>query len=359
MIISFVETEAADERYFAEALREHDLHFVDSLDAVRPDTELLSTFIYSRVDPEFLHGHPLLRLVTTRSARFDHIDTMACRVRGITVCNVPDYNTIGVAEHTFTLLLALARQLPKIFAPNKMYRSFSFEATRGFNLQGKTFGIIGTGRIGLRVIRIARAFQMKVVAYDTAPQPLMSELFGFEYCPFERVLAEADILSLHIPINSDTHRLLNRRTLGFCKRGVILLNTSRGALIDTDALSEGLDSGAIGGAGLDVLDAELSFPQEPINIIREQIIEHLADTEEGTPPTPRHNIHRVAEIQRLMRNSSIMHRDNVIFTPHIGFNSREVVAELNRTTLENITLFLRGRPHNEVDYFAPKMAPEL
>jgi len=342
MRIYFTETEPSEQEFFRRELEEHDLSFVASLAEVGEDAEILSPFIYSRVSAEFLETHPRLRLVASRSSGHDHINLLACRERGVSVSIVPSYGDNTVAEHTFALLLAVSRRL-RLSMNTHEGNHFTYETLRGFDLKGRTLGVIGSGRIGLHVIRIARAFGMRVLAYDLNPNRFMSEILGFEYHPLDALLENADILTLHIPLMAGTYHLLNRETLARCRRGVIVINTARGALIDTEALIEALETGQVGGAGLDVLEEEQVLHKESLHIISEQIVRRL---QSGVAPEELRasDPERVGELQRLMRNAKLIARPDVVFTPHTAFNSLEAVARINRTTLGNIRAFLEGHP---------------
>lgn len=346
MQIVFVETEPSEVEYFREELREHDVRFVGALDEVGAEVEVLSVFIYSRIDAAFLEAHPALQFIATRSSGIDHIDLAACEARGVDVSFVRSYGENTVAEHTFALMLSLSRRIRASLEANQK-RKFSYEAIRGFDLEKKTLGVIGTGRIGMHTIRIAKAFDMCVLAYDIVEKPLVAAVRGFEYAPLDDVLAAADILTLHIPLVPATHHLLDRAAFAKCKRGVLVINTSRGALIETEALVEALDSGIVGAAGLDVLEEERVMQREALNLIGDQIISKLQSgltSHELRVQNPA----RIQELTGLMRNQQLISRENVVFTPHTAFNSVEAVARIGRTTVENIRGFLEGAPRNTV-----------
>ncbi len=345
MIIDLLETEPNEEAFFNEHLAAHTLRYPSDPAEVGADSEILSTFIYTKVDAAFLDAHPKLRLVSTRSTGVDHIDLAACRERGVTVSMVPSYGDNTVAEHAFGLILALSRRLRDSMQASQA-DAFSYESIRGFDLHGKTIGIVGSGRIGLHAIRIAKAFNMRVLAYDLRPQYFMGEILGFEYLPLSQLLPQCDLVSLHLPLIPDTFHLLNRATFAQCKRGVIIINTARGGLIDTEALIEALDSGQVGGAGLDVLEDERVLQRETMHIISDQIINRL---QSGAPPGELRasDPERIGELRRLMRNAELIGRSNVVFTPHVAFNSVEAVARINQTTKENILSFIAGEPLND------------
>ncbi len=345
MRIYFTETESASEAFFREQLTEHDLQFVAELADVPADAEVLSVSFYSEINEAFLEQHPKLRFIATRSSGYDHIDLPACRARNITVSSVRSYGEISVAEHTFALILALARRLREALSLKRSGR-FSFEEMRGFDLYGKTIGVIGTGRIGLHVIRLARSFGMEVLAYDTKPSELIAGLLGFTYVPFETLIERSHIITLHVPLTPATLYLINRETLAKCQPGALIINTSRGRVIDTEALLEALDSGAIGGAGLDVLEDERVFQRDAIQMIRDQIVQHLQESSISPEEWHVRNPHRLEEIQALGRNERLLAMPNVVFTPHTAFNSYEAVRRIDQVTTENLKAFLSGAPIN-------------
>ncbi|MFL6516085.1 MAG: NAD(P)-dependent oxidoreductase [Chthoniobacterales bacterium] len=347
MDVYFTETEPESEQFF----EEHQVGFV-GLDEIPSDAECISVFIGSRVTKEVLTQLPKLRFVTTRSTGLDHIDVAACAQRGVIVSYVPNYGENTVAEHSFALLLAISRKIRPALTMERG-GTFSFEGLRGFDLKDKTIGVVGAGRIGLHVIRIAKAFGMNVLAHDVNCPDLLAEVLGFEYVSFDELLQRSDIISLHAPLTGKTVHMLNRQTLSRCRKGVIILNTARGALIETEALLEALDSGAVGGAGLDVLEDERLFRDNASKLVADQIV---ADLQRVSSPEESHmrNPGRLAEIQRLTANDSLLRRLNVVFTPHIAFNSAEAVLRICQVTVENIRGFAAGKPIN----VAPARAAE-
>jgi D-lactate dehydrogenase len=188
---------------------------------------------------------------------------------------------------------------------------------------------------------------MNVIAHDINRAELIAEVLGFEYVSFDDLLQRSDIISLHAPLLPATVHMINRETLSKCRPGVIILNTARGALIDTDALIEALDSGGVGGVGLDVLEDERLFRTDASRIVAEQIV---ADLQRVSSPEETHmrNPQRLAELQRLTANEALLSRPNVIFTPHIAFNSIEAVRRIDEVTVQNILAFAAGKPINVV-----------
>ena len=300
-----------------------------SLDLLKEiqNCEILSIFIYSKITKEHLRQLPKLRLIATRSTGFDHIDLKACKGKDIKVANVPHYGENTVAEHTFALILSLSRNIHKAFI-RTTHVDFSLEGLQGFDLKGKTLGIIGTGRIGLHVIRMAKGFGMKILAYDVKEDSFLSEVLDFEYVPLNTLLTSSDIISLHCPYNEKTHHLISRERIKLIKKGALLINTARGGLVDTHALTEALDSGILGGAGLDVLEQEEMIKEE-----KELLSKNYPE----------------AKLRLLVQNHILLHRENVVITPHMAFNSREAFDRILETTLSNIESFVRGTPQNLVN----------
>lgn len=347
MIIYFVETEDAEQEFFTAGLPDDDLRYVDSLDEVGADAEGLAPLFYTQITASFLDAHPSLHFIASRSTAHDNIDIAACRQRQIQVATAPNYGDNTVAEHTFALILALSRRLRESMEA-KESSHFTYESVRGFELKNKTLGVIGSGRVGLHVIRIAKAFGMQVVAYDLKPQLLMAEILGFEYRGMDELFSESDIITLHIPLLPNTHHLLDREAFAKCKHGVVVINTARGALIDTDALVEMLDNGTVRGVGLDVLEEERVLQKETMNIIGDQIVSRLQAGSAAHKVQPS-NPERIREIQGLICNTELIARPNVVFTPHVAFNSVEALERINVATLQNLKAFIAGDAINLVE----------
>jgi D-lactate dehydrogenase len=336
MKIAFFETSADDEVYLKSRLgQEHELYFTKetlsraTLDLAK-DCECISVFIYSPVTEDLLQELPALRFITTRSTGFDHIDMIACEKRGISVANVPHYGENTVAEHTFALILALSRNVHKSYTRG-LKGDFSIEGLIGFDLKDKTLGVIGTGRIGLHVIRIAKGFGMHVIAHDTNHDIFLSEILHYRYAPLVEVLSQSDIVTLHVPYNTATHHLINRDTLQEIKQGALIINTSRGGIVDNDALIDALDAKRISGVGLDVLEGEESIKEE------NQCVQSHDDC-------------NPAKARQLKQNHALLSRDNVVFTPHIGFYSGEALRRILDTTIHNITTFAHDESAPQVNH---------
>lgn len=290
------------------------------------DAEVVSVFVHSKVTRAAIEKMPRLKLIATQSTGFDHIDLEVCREKNIAVSNVPHYGENTVAEHTFALILALSRNVHKSYVRTTQ-GDFSIEGLKGFDLKDKTLGVIGTGRIGLHVIRIAKGFGMHVLAYDVRQDNFLAEVLHFQYAPFEEVLGKSDIISLHTPYSESTHHLINENSIEKIKHGALLINTARGGLIDNKALIKALDRKILAGAALDVLEGEELIMDEKQLLYDNQANEKL---------------------QELAKNHILLSRDNVVFTPHIAFYSQEALERILRTTVENIESFAAGRPINSV-----------
>jgi D-lactate dehydrogenase len=296
----------------------------DRSPAAPANCDAVSVFVYCGINRQVMESMPSLKLIATRSTGTDHIDLAAARERGITVCNVPEYGANTVAEHTFGLILGLSRRI--FLAHDRVSGGdFRLAGLQGFDLKGKTLGVVGAGAIGLHVIRIARALSMEVLAYDVKESALLAEVLGFRYAPLAEVFAQSEVISLHAPLAPATRHLINRESLATMKRGVLIVNTARGELIDTEALVEALDSGQVGGAGLDVFEGEQAVKEESILLRGER-----------EPP------------RELRPLRSLLERDNVIITPHMGFYSEEALRRILDTTIENILAFAEGAPQNVV-----------
>jgi len=330
-IALFEVSESHDRESLERALAGHDLVFdphplmEETADAAR-GAEAVSVFIHSSVSAAVLERLPALRFVATRSTGFDHVDLEACAARGIAVSNVPHYGENTVAEHAFALILNLARKVHQAWLRTRA-GDFSLDGLKGSDLNGKVLGVVGAGRIGLHVIRIARGFGMEVLAYDPAPQPLIAEVLGFRYAALDDLLAQADVVSLHLPLNERTHHLFDDDRFARMKRGVLLVNTARGGVVHTEALLRALDAGIVGGAGLDVVEGEELLAEE------EQVLR--------TPATE-------AQLRQLLYNHMLMERPNVIVTPHLGWFSHEAGQRILDTTAENLRAFAAGAPINTV-----------
>lgn len=326
------EAEPWEEELFKGTCGDHDVELTpDPLSLATAeqydDAEIISTFIYSELNAEILTRLPDLRLIATRSTGYDHIDIGYCAERDITVANVPNYGDNTVAEHVFALLLAVVRKIPDAVERTRK-GDFTMKGLRGSDLRGKTVGVIGTGSIGRKVIPIALGFGMGVVAFDVRPDEGLSRSLGFRYVDMDELLATADVITLHVPASRRTESLLSEDEFGKMKDGVIIVNTARGSIIDTEALLRALSEGKVAGAGLDVLDEEPAIREEA------ELLRSI--------------FRRGHRLDVLLADHVLMHMRNVVVTPHIGFDTDEAVRRIIETTIENIDSFCRGEPKNVV-----------
>ena len=254
------------------------------------------------------------RLVALRSAGFNNVDLSAAADLGLTVTHVPDYSPYAVAEFTIALALALNRHLSRAYT-HVREGNFSLQGLLGFDLHGKTAGIVGTGKIGGIVAEtLLSGFGCRVLAHDLFPSDRLAGL-GVEYVGLADLLRESDLVSLHCPLTQETHHLIDRRSIAEMKSGVMLINTSRGGLIDTTAVIDGLKSGRIGHLGLDVYEEEARYFYEDYSS-------------------------RLIDDDALSR---LLTFPNVLVTSHQGFFTREALEQIARTTLTNISDFAEGR----------------
>ncbi len=319
MKIAFFETEPFEEDYLTKNLKNKNMVFfkqkLNSKTAVKAkDCDAVCTFIYSKVDSKVLDQLPKVKLVATRSTGFDHIDLDECKKRKVRVANVPRYGENTVAEHAFALMLSLSRKIIEASDRVKTH-NFDLKGLRGFDLKGRTLGILGCGSIGKHMARMAKGFEMNVLAYDLYQDKVAAKQIGYSYASLDEIYKKADVISVHMPYNSQTHHMINKDSIGKMKKGVIILNTARGAIIDTGALLKALHSGKVGAAGLDVLESEIATMHE------DQLLK---------------GGHSMDDFSTVIENDLLNHLPNVIITPHNAFNSNEAVERILDTTISNL-----------------------
>jgi len=235
------------------------------------DAEIISTFIHTPFPATLLSQLPKLKLLCTRSVGYDHIDLATCTKQQITVCNVPDYGSHVIAEHVFALLLGTLRH---IWEAEKRVESgeFDYHGLRGISLHGKTIGIVGTGKIGRKVAKIAHGFGMHILAVDVCRTLELEQELGVRYVSFDELLHQSDIITLHAPSMEDTYHMISTRALSLMKNDVVLVNTARGDLIDTAALLQSLQQGKLQYALLDVLEHEKNFQENKELIAHPRVV---------------------------------------------------------------------------------------
>ncbi|NHQ87263.1 2-hydroxyacid dehydrogenase [Iodobacter sp. HSC-16F04] len=279
--------------------------------------EVVCPFVNDRVDAPTLTQLAKLgvQLVALRCAGFNGVDLAAAAKHGISVTRVPAYSPEAVAEHVFALLLTLTRKTHRAY--NRIREgNFSLDGLVGFNLHGRTFGVVGAGKIGAATIAIARGFGCKVLAFDRSPSPERAETLGCTFVSLPELLAQSDIISLHTPLTNETKHMINAETLAGMKPGAVIINTSRGGLIDSSALLDALKSGQAGGVGLDVYEYEegVFFEDLSGSALEDDVLARLT-----TFP-------------------------NVMITSHQGFLTAEALENIADTVLCEVSAFARGEP---------------
>ena len=288
------------------------------------DAEIISTFITSDVNSKVIEYLPNLEMIATRSTGYDHIDISAAKKSHVLISTVPEYGEATVAEFTIMLLMSLARRLRE--SMEQVHdRLIDHEEITGFDLEGKTIGLVGCGRIGEHVARIATAVGMHVIAYD--PYPKESE--QVEFVGLDELYERSHIISLHAPSSKDNYHMIDAKAISKMRKGVVIINTARGELLDAQALIDGLYSGQVGAAGLDTLEGEklLRFDEE-IALL------HPDASNRDLVMSAEHNV--------------LLRMRNVIITPHNAFNSKEALQRIRHTTAENIKRYLMHEPQNVV-----------
>jgi D-3-phosphoglycerate dehydrogenase len=264
----------------------------------------IAVLVNTPITAEVLDKLDNLKMIAVSFTGYDHVDIEKCRELGVTVCNVPEYSTHSVAELVFGLVIAAMRKI--LECDRAVREGRGNQGLMGRELFGKTMGVIGTGKIGQRVCEIALAFGMNVLAYSrTEKEELVKN--GVKYVPLEELLRESDIVSIHVPLNKETEKMIGSKELALLKDGAVIVNAARGKVIDTEALVEELEKGRII-ACLDVFDME--------------------------PPLP--------------PDYAILDAKNTILTPHVGYYTQEALERRLEVTIENIKAFLSGSPKNVV-----------
>jgi D-lactate dehydrogenase len=322
MHVAFFGTHRFDREFFdaANTGSRHDLHYIEArltaaTVALAHGHPAVCAFVNDQLDAAVLTGLAAggTRMIALRSAGFNHVDLVKARELGLTVSRVPAYSPYAVAEHTVALILTLNRKINRSYARVRE-GNFSLDGLLGFDLHGRAVGIVGTGKIGTIVARILSGFGCRLVAYDTAPNEECRAM-GVDYVALQELWPRCDIITLHTPLTEQTRHMVDAAAIGRMNPGVMIVNTGRGALVDTSALIEGLKAGHIGYLGLDVYEEEegLFFQDLSSHVIRDDVFSRLL-----TFP-------------------------NVVVTAHQAFFTREALRAISETTLENVTAFEEGR----------------
>ncbi|MEO6509197.1 MAG: NAD(P)-dependent oxidoreductase [Patescibacteria group bacterium] len=289
------------------------------------DAEIISCFIYSRLNKEIIDQMPRLKCIATRSTGYDHIDVEYCKQKGIVVCNVPEYGSRTVAEYTFALMLMVSRKMYDSVTQLKEC-NFDHKKLMGFDLFGKTIGIVGLGKIGIEVLKIAQGFGMKVLANAHTQKPELAQQYQFTYVSLDELLQQSDIVTLHLPAIKETTHIINTQNVLNFKKGAILINTARGPLVQTEAILTGLEKGILSGVGLDVLEEETNLTEEA------QLLSSHSTS--------------AADFKTMCMDHVLINHPNVVATPHNAFNSQEALLRITNTTIDNIQNYLSGKLEN-------------
>lgn len=321
MKITFFSTQPYDKDFFTRHNEDFgfQLEFIEAglnestVDIVKK-SEAVCVFVNDKVTKEVIEALAVkgVKIIALRCAGFNNVDIEAAKENNIKVCQVPAYSPEAVAEHAIAMILTLNRKTHKAY--NRVReQNFSLNGLLGFDLHGKTVGVIGTGSIGKAFCRIMIGFGCRVFAFDLIANKEM-EAAGVHFLPLTEIFAQSDIISLHSPLNEQTHNLINSETIDMMKNGVMLINTSRGGLVDTKAVIAGLKSGKLGYVGIDVYEQEekLFFRDLSSGIIDDDVI------------------------------SLLMSFPNVLITAHQGFFTKEALTQIAITTLKNIRDIIKG-----------------
>ncbi len=306
-------------RFFKEELNEANSDLIKDINVISP-------FIYSQINSKVLAKAKKLKLIATRSTGFNHIDVQSAKKKNISVSNVPYYGENTVAEHTFALILALSRNLHKAYV-RTIRNDFSLQGLQGFDLRGKTLGVIGAGSIGMHVIKMAKGFGMKIIVNDARPNHTLAELMEFKYVNLNQLLEDSDIISLHCPYNSSTHHLINMDNIKRVKKGTLFINTARSKIIQSEALYYAIEKGIFGGAGLDVFEGEELVKEENQMLTKNVEVDHL---------------------EAILKRNILLRMENVIITPHMAFDSIEAVERIMDTTIDNINNFFSKKEYHKI-----------
>jgi D-lactate dehydrogenase len=328
MKIVFFETMPGErESLMAQLPPGHDIQFLE--EKLAPDTadkatgaEIVSVFVKSEVTASVIDQLPDLKLITTRSMGYDHIDIEHAKAKDIKVGNVQTYASHPVAEFTYALLMCVSRKIYQGYNQLREGTDFDQRGLTGFNLFGKTLGVAGTGRIGKNVVAIAKGFGLNILAFDTFPDQEFADAQGFQYVSLEELASKSDIITIHVPYTKETHHLIDAKMFARMKKGVVIINTARGEIIDTHALIAALRDGTVAGAGLDVLEEERNLKEEvEVMVTRKPDVDY----------------------ELLTANHILIDMPNVVVTPHVAFETVEAMREIERVTAETISSFLMGK----------------
>ena len=323
MKVAFFDVHSFEKGFFeAENASDHELFFIDAQLSVKTAPlalgyPVICPFVNDQINAPVLDvlAPAGLRLVAMRSAGYNNVDVQACARHNVRVMRVPAYSPYAVAEHALALILALNRKIHRAYARVREM-NFSLDGLVGFDLHGKTIGVLGTGKIGSIFCQMMSGFGMRILAFDPLPNQELVDRYGVRYTGRDDLFRKSDIISLQLPLTEQTRYIINAKAISLMKPGVLIVNTGRGGLIDTRALVHGLKHKLIGGAGLDVYEEEegIFFKDHSESGVNDDVLARLL-----TFP-------------------------NVLITAHQAFLTREALQNIASTTIQNISDFEAGRP---------------
>ena len=297
--------------------KEYELTPDNDISYLEENAEIISVFTGSRLTSETLYKFKKLKLILTRSVGFSHIDMEYCNENHILVANTPHYGDYTVAEFSFGILLNLVRRI--CYGVNELKNGDLYPETFGMELCDKTIGIIGTGFIGEKSVKIAKGFSMNVICYDIKENVEVEEKYGAKYVSLDTLCKLSDVIMLHAPLTPNSYHLIDRDKISLMKEDVVIVNTARGELIDTEALYDALLDNKIKGAALDVLEYEETISNK----------------------RPGENIN-LKNLRTSLINSKLLNLPNVIVTPHIAYDTKESVNRILEMTLVNLYQYENG-----------------
>ncbi len=342
MKIGFFECEGWEEEYINKKYpylsKIGDINYFDITvqDAIKEginlgEYDVLSIFIYSKIDEHILSLLKNCKVIITRSTGYDHIDVEYAKRKGIKVYNIYDYGTNTVAEFTILLMLMILRKIKKIFYDYEIHEKIDPRAFRGEELKDKTIGIVGTGNIGTRVIELLQPFNVKILAYSRHKKKDIEIKYNVTYVDkFEDLLKESDIISFHVPLTPQTYHMLNKNNIKYLKKGAYIINTSRGGVIDTEAIIIGIKEGRIKAIAMDVFEGEKLERMEMDIMLRSS--------------------HDLDELKKGLAHQILRHNENIIVTPHIAYDTEEAIYRILNTTVDIIISYYNNTLDSVMSY---------
>ncbi len=292
------------------------------------NADVICVFVNSRVFADKLENLTNLKLIATRSTGFSHIDLEYCKNNNIPVVTVPRYGDITVAEYAFGLLFSLSKKI-MLSSSNLKNNIIEPEKYIGFDIFGKTIGVVGTGSIGKQVCRIANGIGMNVLGYDLYPDKEISEKYNVNFVSLDELLTNSDIISVHVPSTKENIHLLDEKEFEKMKNGVVIINTARGEIMNTQALYNALLSGKVAAAGLDVVECEDILTNQDVFLQKDECKNNTC-------------------LRKTLLNHRLLTMPNVIVTPHVAYDTKEAIERILDTTIDNIKSFFSGKIQNNV-----------